>query len=321
MYKLFFANATSYYDKKVFDKAYASVSEYRKKKIDALKQEDDKARSLAAGVLLEQVLEEYGLEKLIENIKDGEHGKPYFDCADEDFPEGQRMYFSVSHSGDYAMVGICDSEIGIDIQQIKELKSDIAAKCFCEAEQDMYYKAADDKYLEVFYRIWCLKESYAKYTGRGMGVGFNTFSVLDHIQDSGLWRDEYVYAVTTTDYKEEQKILDKPIPMIELPQKDAPEIVIPVFSQEEIDAVNTKTMVDIILAEDTAVPESQIMSDDEDVVFEAAFLKKYVNVELIISSVPDIKRGHASKDPINEEKAGMIRKKQQFRRKTKLRRM
>lgn len=320
MYKLFFANATTYLDEKAFKDGYKKVSSYRKAKIDALKQPEDKARSLAAGILLEQVLDEYGLTELIDCIKDGEHGKPYFDCEDTAFP-GPRMYFSLSHSGDYAMVGIADCEIGVDIQKMKELKEDIASRCFCEAEQDLYYKASDAEYLETFYRIWCLKESYAKYTGIGVAVGFNTFSVLDHIQDSGVWHDEYVYAVTTTDYKEEQKILDIPIPEVAEPNKPAPEIVIPEFSQEEIDKINEKTIADTILSEDILVSDDAIMGEDEDVVFEASFLKKYVNVELIITSVPDIKKSGRNTSDEEDDKSILIRRKQQFRRKTRLRRM
>lgn len=201
MYKLFFADVTPYYEKKTFDKGYKSVCDYRKKKIDKCKNEKDKARSLVAGLLFEEACKEYGLEELLDKIADGEHGKPYFKCDDEDFPGGVRMYFNISHSEDCVMVGIADSEIGVDIQYMKPLKSDIASKCFTEDEMDMYSAASDDEYLKVFYRIWCLKESYVKYTGNGLREGLNTFSVLNHLKDSGVWQDDYIYSVTAEDYK------------------------------------------------------------------------------------------------------------------------
>ena len=86
---------------------------------------------------------------------------------------------------------------------MKEIKADVASRCFTEDEQDYYYKASEDEYISVFYKIWCLKESYSKYKGTGLKEGFNTFSVMDYMQDCGVWHDEYIYAVTTQDYKEE----------------------------------------------------------------------------------------------------------------------
>lgn len=204
MYKLFFADVTPYYDKKKFDQGYKSVCEYRKKKIDKCKVESDKIRSLVAGLLFEEACKEYGLEELLDKIAENEHGKPFFNCEDRDFPGERRMYFNISHSEDCVMVGIADSEIGVDIQYMKPLKNDIASKCFTEKEQDLYYSASDDEYLKVFFKIWCLKESYVKYTGNGISEGLNTFSVLDHFKDSGIWQDEYVYSVTVEDYKANQ---------------------------------------------------------------------------------------------------------------------
>lgn len=208
MYKLFFADVTPYYDKKKFDQGYKSVCEYRKGKIDKCKDEKDKARSLVAGLLFEEACKEYGLETLLEFLADGEHGKPYFKCDDNDFPGGRRMYFNISHSEDCVMVGIADSEIGVDIQYMKPIKTDISSRCFTEKEQDMYYSASDDEYLKVFYRIWCLKESYVKYTGNGLREGLNTFSVLDHLKDSGVWQDDYIYSVTVEDYKAGQEVIN-----------------------------------------------------------------------------------------------------------------
>lgn len=210
MYKLFFADVTPYYDKTKFDQGYESICGYRKEKVDKCKNEKDKARSLVAGLLFEEACKEYGLETLIDKLADGEHGKPYFKCDDSEFPGGKRMYFNLSHSEDCVMVGIADSEIGVDIQYMKPIKADIASRCFTEKEMDMYCSASDDEYLKVFYRIWCLKESYVKYTGNGLREGLNTFSVVDHFKDSGVWQEDYIYAVTVEDYKAEQQVVDAP---------------------------------------------------------------------------------------------------------------
>ena len=203
MHKLFFGNATKYYDEKEFKSGYKEVNEYRKNKINKLKDPKDKARSLTAGILFLEACRAFGIEELVNFVKDGEHGKPYFDCPDDMFPNGQRIYFSISHSKDYVLIGMSDEQIGVDIQYMQEIKADIASKCFTKEEQNLYYKASEDEYITIFYQIWCLKESFSKYKGTGLSEGFNTFSVLDYMHDSGLWHDEYIYAVTTHDYKSE----------------------------------------------------------------------------------------------------------------------
>ena len=223
MYKLYFANISDYYDKKTYKKGYQKVCQYRKNKIDACKNEDDKIRSLVAGLLFEEACEEYNLTNLLDKLKDGEHGKPYFDCDDDQFPGNQRIHFNISHSGKQVMVGMSDTPIGVDIQEMKPLKADIASRYFTEKEQDLYFRASEEECDKILYKIWCLKESYVKFTGNGLMEGLETFSVLDHMMDAGIWQDEYAYSVTTTDYKEEQGILNiettKPMTKDELAAK------------------------------------------------------------------------------------------------------
>ena len=208
MHKLFFGNASQYYDEKAFNNSLSKVGEYRRKKIDALKNQKDKARSLTAGLLFAEACHAYGLDQIVDRVADDENGKPYFNCPDEAFPGNKRMYFNISHSEDYVLIGMSDAEIGVDIQYIKEIKSDIASKYFTKDEQDLYYRASDEEYQQVFFKIWCLKESYVKFKGTGLKEGLDTFSVLAHMQDCGLWHEDYVYAVTTQDYKEMDATLE-----------------------------------------------------------------------------------------------------------------
>ena len=223
MYKLYFANISDYYDEKTYKKGYQKVCQYRKNKIDSCKNEDDKIRSLVAGLLFEEACEEYNITNLLDKLKDGEHGKPFFDCDDDQFPGEQRIHFNISHSGKQVMVGMSDTPIGVDIQEMKPLKADIASRYFTEKEQDLYFRASEEECDKILYKIWCLKESYVKFTGKGLMEGLETFSVLDHMMDAGIWQDEYAYSVTTTDYKVEQGILDiettKPMTKDELAAK------------------------------------------------------------------------------------------------------
>lgn len=120
-------------------------------------------------------------------------GKPYFESGPQ---------FSISHTGSRKnakagtwLWGCAAAEndeegpVGLDIQEKREAKYfEIAERFFTSAEAE-YLKGfldaggeeGDDAGLcKAFFRIWCRKEAYVKYTGRGFSeTGFDTFSVLD----------------------------------------------------------------------------------------------------------------------------------------------
>lgn len=187
MVKLYYDKITPYFDQKYFDECYEKVGVYRQKKIDAYKDMNSKARSLAAGMLLIKGTQDMGIELLLDSIVIGEHGKP-------DFKEGTGWHFSLSHSGEYVMLGISDGIIGVDIQEQKDLKGDLAKRFFHQEEQEYLSKLSKGDYSEAFFRIWCLKESFVKYTGNGMSEGLETFSVLHKLDRSELVDDRYVSA-------------------------------------------------------------------------------------------------------------------------------
>lgn len=98
------------------------------------------------------------------NFAYGNDGKPYF----SNYPQ---FHFSISHSGDYAVCAVSEKEVGVDIQEIRPVKTDIAKRFFTEDEKA--WIAQDARH---FFRIWSAKESYVKLTGRGMAEGLTTFT-------------------------------------------------------------------------------------------------------------------------------------------------
>ena len=90
----------------------------------------------------------------------GEHGKPYF----RDHPE---ICFNISHSGDLVMCAVSDYEIGIDVQEKKQIHKDRVAKRILTSEEFEKYLAAPDR-SELFFRIWVMKEARLKWTGEGI---------------------------------------------------------------------------------------------------------------------------------------------------------
>lgn len=114
----------------------------------------------------------------------GSDGKPYL-------PAYPQFHFSISHSGDYAVCAVSEKEVGVDIQEIRPVKTDIAKRFFTEAERAQIERAhmqtghtqnAKSKHMlpdennYMLFRIWSAKESYVKLTGRGMAEGLTTFT-------------------------------------------------------------------------------------------------------------------------------------------------
>lgn len=74
--------------------------------------------------------------------------------------------FNLSHSGDYALLGVADADIGVDIEQIRLRPfSSVAKRFFSENDQALLKNAADPE--DTFFTLWTLKESYLKAIGRG----------------------------------------------------------------------------------------------------------------------------------------------------------
>lgn len=140
------------------------VGAERRKKVLRYYRPDDRKRSLGAGIIIRKILNENGLSE--SNIKYTEHEKPVAD----------HCYFNVSHAGDYVVGVFADHEIGCDIEEIVDAPLEIADRFFYSGEAE-YIAASEDK-SRAFFKLWTLKESYMKMTGRGMSIPLDSFEVV-----------------------------------------------------------------------------------------------------------------------------------------------
>lgn len=183
----------------IYDEKLNMLHRSRAEKLSSYKMSADKVRSLGAGLLLEKGLEDYlktnNLRSFqVDNKKDagnmdackiprdedgrciieygyGPQGKPYL----KDYPE---VYFSLSHSGDYAVLAIADSEVGIDVQEFRGYSEKIAKRFYHKEEVQRLDVIADERQKEeLFYKIWSGKEAFIKYTGKGMSQDLRSFHV------------------------------------------------------------------------------------------------------------------------------------------------
>ena len=92
-----------------------------------------------------------------------ELGKPYFAELD--------IKFSLSHSGERAILAVSEKEIGADIQIMRPISLGVAKRFFTEKEQ-AYVLGADGEEARLvrFYEVWTKKEAYGKWDGGGLSA-------------------------------------------------------------------------------------------------------------------------------------------------------
>ena len=190
MNKIYIMNVSFLKDDKLFARALEQADIERRKKVLSYKQNGDKVRSIAADLLLRFAYKEHDSERDMPEIVYNNHGKPYF--KGENVP-----YFNLSHSHDYVVCALSDRENGIDIEKIRPGRLRLANRFFHEEEQ-RYLADLQVGQEETFFKIWCLKESFVKYTGNGLGQGLASFSAVPWLCGESIqWNRKTVYGVIT----------------------------------------------------------------------------------------------------------------------------
>ena len=169
--KIYFADVSCLEDGSLFEKYLSQASVERRERIFRLRFGRDRRLSLGAASLLSRVLAEAGIEEGAA-IAYGEHRKPYL----KDHPE---VRFNLSHSGTLVMCAVSDSDVGCDVQTVGEAPLRIAKRFFSEEERERLFGVPETERDGEFCRIWTLKESYLKATGRGFTSPAGEFSVVD----------------------------------------------------------------------------------------------------------------------------------------------
>lgn len=168
----YYIDVTQFDNETLFQDKLKLLSPYRQQKIALLKHAKDRNRSLGAGIALDHALETYGLKEKSVEYEFGEWGKPSLKYQ-------PNIYFSLSHSGDYAICSIGDKAIGNDIELIKHGRLKVADRFFAGEELDWMYAVQDEEEItQRMFRIWTMKESFLKATGKGISLPLGDFAVI-----------------------------------------------------------------------------------------------------------------------------------------------
>ena len=82
----------------------------------------------------------------------------------------QDVHFNCSHSGDWVVCVFADEEIGIDIEQMKPIQTDLYTACFPECNHLNE---------QIFFPLWTVKEAYVKATGCGLYKELSTILIQE----------------------------------------------------------------------------------------------------------------------------------------------
>lgn len=145
---------------------YDRLPAFRKKAADNCANKKDRERSLAAGALLLFCMKKQGVS--LEEIPCfSKSGKMYF-------PQTDKFYVNLSHSGDYAACAMDTKEVGIDIEKIRQYQEKAAKRiCLPEEMQTLFEGKKEEEKNRIFTKLWTRKESMAKLSGKGIAMFFD----------------------------------------------------------------------------------------------------------------------------------------------------
>lgn len=168
--KVYAADAGQLEDTNLFDHFYRLVSAARREKVDRMRFYPDKCLSLGAGALLEAALAAEGLSDLTMTTE--AYQKPCLAHRPD-------IHFNISHSGTKVMCAVSGSDIGCDVEQVKDFNLQIARRFFYAEEYETIMRCRDeDDRAGLFFRYWTLKESFMKATGLGFSLPLDQFCII-----------------------------------------------------------------------------------------------------------------------------------------------
>ena len=140
------------------EKIIDGISQYYVHQYRRIKKKQEADQELAAGFLLGKYLDVRSDAQMVRL----RHGKPMLKSG--------KNYFNLSHSGDYAVLASADIDIGVDIEQIKDVHWPTVRKVFTLGQREQLEQAVEAKRPELFTKCWTECEAVLKLKGTGFAA-------------------------------------------------------------------------------------------------------------------------------------------------------
>ena len=134
------------------------LSPEKAQKVERFRFDADKVRGIIGETLVRcMLISRFGIpeEKICFSAE--KEGKPFL------YGMENRICFNISHAGSWVVCGIGPSRIGIDVDQIRDLKGSLARAVLSPEEYLRWESLPEEQKKPDFYRTWTIKESYSKY--------------------------------------------------------------------------------------------------------------------------------------------------------------
>lgn len=176
--KIYHFNIKNAYEA-MLDEWFEQMSAERKQAVSQMKVRHKKNLRIAADALCRKAISDFcniSPDKI--EFEYNGNGKP--------FAKNLPIYFSISHSGDFAVCAVSDCEIGIDVEKIRDINPRVSDR-FATDEEKEYIRNHENG----FFEIWTLKEAYFKCIGTGLGSDIKDVSF--EINGKDISCSEYGY--------------------------------------------------------------------------------------------------------------------------------
>lgn len=172
-------------DDAVFVTEYDRLPAWRRGRCDAFRFPADKRRSVAAWVLLRNILAERGEDADGLEVVENESGKPAFASRPD-------IRFNLSHAGGRVMAAVASVPVGCDVEQVAPLREGVAEACLTSGELICLSAEPEGASRDrAFCAMWVRKESYVKACGSGLSTDLKSFSVLSGEEPSGAVFEDF----------------------------------------------------------------------------------------------------------------------------------
>ena len=162
--KLYFADIRD-----IFPEHIHMISPQRAEKARRYRFADDQKRCIAGGLLLRRFLGDT-------EIYTDDFGKPRAENG---------VCFNLSHSGDWVVLALGETEVGCDIERFKLVDPLRLGKVVCTGAELEYISSNPDR-LGRFYELWTKKEALLKCMGKGFHRAAKTVEVTgDRFAEDG----------------------------------------------------------------------------------------------------------------------------------------
>lgn len=151
---------------------------WRRERTEKLRNPAAGRESLAAGLLWTLAMVRWGIDPA-EPVTVLPAGKPVFASRRD-------IWFSLSHSGQYAMCAVSTEPVGADVQQMRQVKLTIARRLH-PGERAWLESVDPARQNGEFFRLWARKEAWVKAVSKGQML---SLSQTDVTADPPGWRFE-----------------------------------------------------------------------------------------------------------------------------------